>query len=144
MNNLSATLTISMLCFSLLLNGGCFYLVEDGKGGVAERFPIDVERQPSGPVYSARLQKSKERLQQHHRSGNSHRFPVRYDDIDRLLIRSQRLYVAGFHQQADHPLQQAEAMLRQLSTAGTGNKHLTMTLKPENPTARSDQEEPGT
>lgn len=114
MNNWSATLTTSMLCFSLLLNSGCFYLVEDGKGGVAERFPIEHKHPLSDPDYSTRLQKCKEKLQQHHRSDYSRRFPVRYGDIDRLLIRSQRLYTADFYPQATLSLQRAEVLLRQL------------------------------
>jgi len=119
MNNLNTKTAKATLLLNLLLCSGCFYLIEEGKGGTAERFNQSQSSIKNNlalnNTYPLRLQQCKQRLQQHHDSIFYLRNPARYQDISELLILSQRMHSAQFYTQAILHLQQAESLLLTLN-----------------------------
>jgi hypothetical protein len=119
MNNLKTRTAKAILLLNLLLCSGCFYLIEEGKGGTAERFnqsQSSIKNNiASNSTYPLRLQQCKQHLQQHHDSTSYLRYPARYHDISELLILSQRMHFAQFYTQAILHLQQAESLLLTLN-----------------------------
>lgn len=97
-----------LLPFLFLLNlSGCFYLVPEGKGGVAERFPIpNWERS-----ISVRLHRCEMVLTEQHLEGKVERYPALYKETETLLNESRRLYNAEFYLQAELALEPVEAIL---------------------------------
>lgn len=86
---------------------GCFYLVPEGKGGVAERFPIpDWEQR-----FSERLHRCEIALTQQHLEGTLERYPALYKETEALLNESRRLYNAEYYLQAELSLEPVEVIL---------------------------------
>ena len=100
-------LTRLMLVLILLNIGGCFYLVPEGKGGVAERFPIPNWQQR----LFERLQRCEVALSTQHLEGKVERYPALYKETEALLNESRRLYNAEYYLQAELALEPVEAIL---------------------------------
>lgn len=121
-----------------LLSSGCFYLVESGKGGVAERFattertftpglpetsqqlqPVHsrpeqlTQKQRAEQLFMQRMHKCQNVKQMHHQQGLTVSYPNYYRHINLLLTRSLRLHVAGYHAQAHAAMDSVEYLLRQ-------------------------------
>ncbi len=97
-------ISMVLLCFCLQ---GCFYLVEEGKGGVAERFPI-----PSQDwSLSQRLHRCEAALTEHSLHGQVELYPALYRETQTLLMQSRRLYKAEFYPQAELALEPVEQVL---------------------------------
>lgn len=97
---------IFMLC-PLLSLGGCFYLVPEGKGGVAERFPI-----PERPfTLSERIDRSETVLTELQLQSSRGSYPALYREVEMQLIESRRLLNAEFNQQAVLVLEPVEQLL---------------------------------
>ncbi|MBN3560850.1 hypothetical protein [Aliamphritea spongicola] len=119
-----------LLGSSLLLSSGCFYMVEPGQGGVAERFtqpenyltPGVHPQTDSWPHTETSLEKQRfmfrlgrcQALKKvHHKQGLTVTYPHFYQHINLLLTRSLRLHVAGFYPQANEAMDTAEYLLKQ-------------------------------
>lgn len=107
MYTVSKTLRTLLIVSSLLFFNGCFYLVEGGKGGVAERFPIsDIKIE-----LHQRLHRCEAAISRHHVNGKEIYSPVHYQKAQHLVIESRRLYKAEFFMQAQLTLEKAETLL---------------------------------
>lgn len=102
---------ITALALAVSINSGCFYLVEEGNGGVAERFPIP-EHQKN---YDERLAHCLEVYLRHLDQGVDRLHPATYSEIEHRMIQSQRLYSARYYEHSLFQLQQAERMLRAMN-----------------------------
>jgi predicted DNA repair protein MutK len=102
-------LRILILIITPVLLNGCFYLVEEGKGGVAERFAINDQK----ITLQKRLKKCEATLKLHAENSQKVLFPARYQQAKSLVIESRRLYEAEFFTPAQHVLEEAEALLTQ-------------------------------
>lgn len=98
-----------ILTLALVLSG-CFYMVEEGKGGVAERFPIPSHDR----TLSDRLHRCEAALTDHELEGITDHYPALYRETQMRLTESRRLYKAEFYQQADLVLQPVEQVLRMM------------------------------
>ncbi|WP_136680305.1 hypothetical protein [Neptunomonas sp. XY-337] len=98
----------TLLIAALASQAGCFYMVTEGKGGVAERFPIAAYQQQ----LSERLQHCEATLDRHTHAGNAKRYPALYQQTQSQLIESRRLYQAEFYQQAEVTLESVETVLK--------------------------------
>lgn len=96
-----------LLIFALFNLSGCFYLVQEGKGGVAERFPISQEQQ----TLSIRLHACDASLKELTFNGMATRNPALYQEIVEMLNESHRLYEAEYYPQASETLVPVEQML---------------------------------
>ncbi|WP_372831586.1 hypothetical protein [Pontibacterium sp.] len=99
---------ITALALAVSINSGCFYLVEEGNGGVAERFPIPVHQEN----YDERLAHCLGVYLRHLDHGVDRLYPATYSEIEHRMIQSQRLYSARYYEHSLFQLQQAERMLR--------------------------------
>ncbi len=124
------------LLLSLLMNSGCFYFIEEGKGGVAERFPI---QQPIADTpnklainFPKRFDKCKKRLVEYQNSPLNMHHPVRFHKIAEMLVISQRMHEANFYRQASHYLGQAEKSLTALQSKVKQSKPVFVQPKAEN------------
>jgi hypothetical protein len=115
---LKNVLRLPALLLPIVLSSGCFYFIEEGQGGVAERFPV---HQPTNSTVNSlavnfpkRFDKCKKRLDEYQSSPKYMHHPVRYHKIAETLIRSQRLHDAKFYVQANQFLDQAEKQLMAL------------------------------
>lgn len=132
MRNLAIIKSFSALLLSgsMLLSSGCFYMVERGQGGVAERYtqpenyltPGMHPQTESWPVsqeskekqrYMFRLGRCQALKQVHHQQGLTVTYPHFYQHINLLLTRSLRLHVAGYYQQANDAMNSVEFLLKQ-------------------------------
>lgn len=102
-------LRILILIITPVLLNGCFYLVEEGKGGVAERFAINDQK----VTLQQRLQKCEVTLNRYAKNDQKLLFPARYQQAKSLVIESRRLYEAEFYTPAQHVLEKAEVLLTQ-------------------------------
>lgn len=102
-------LRILILIITTVLLHGCFYLVEEGKGGVAERFAINDQK----IALQQRLKKCEATLKLHAENSQQVLFPAHYQRAKNLVIESRRLYEAEFFTPAQHVLEEAEALLIQ-------------------------------
>jgi len=120
MNNIKTKTAKATLLLNLLLCSGCFYLIEEGKGGTAERFNQSQSSTKNNiapdSTYPFRLQQCQQHLQKFHNSTVYLRYPTRYQNVSELLILSQRMHSAQFYTQAILHLQQAESLLLTLNT----------------------------
>lgn len=98
----------SALILSLLLNQGCFYMVEEGKGGVAERFPIPQEHWH----LSQRLHECEAAITEQSLYGKAQLHPALYQQTQKLLTESRRLFKAEYYQQAELTLEPVETVLK--------------------------------
>lgn len=99
---------ITALALAVSLSNGCFYLVKEGNGGVAERFPLP-EHQEN---YNHRLAYCLKIYLQHLDQGVDRHFPATYSEIEHRMVQSQRLNSARYYEHALFQLQQVERMLR--------------------------------
>ena len=100
-------LRLIFLLIPLALSG-CFYMVEQGKGGVAERYPI-----PSHDWSIAkRIHKCEAAFTEHELQGKTNRYPALYKATAVLLTESRRLYKAEYYQQAELALEPVEHVLQ--------------------------------
>ena len=99
---------IATLLLSLTLLQGCFYLVEEGKGGVAERFPVP---QPHGRL-SQRLQQCEATMSVHNLHGKPQLHPALYQQVEMRLTESRRLFKAEYYPQAEFMLEPVEVILQ--------------------------------
>lgn len=99
-----------LLSASVVFSSGCFYLVEEGQGGVAERFPVP-EYQIS---YKQRLADCVDLYMDHIGLGIDRVYPATYTEIEQRMVQSQRLHTARYREHALFQLQQAERLLRQM------------------------------
>lgn len=92
---------------------GCFYQVERGKGGVAERFDTNVRLQetPYRQSLLERINQSEKELNEAYLHRNTTRFPALYWETHMRLNESQRLFEAAFYQQSDAALKTVENVL---------------------------------
>lgn len=97
----------ALLLVSLLLSQGCFYLVEEGKGGVAERFPIPREQWQ----LSQRLYQCEAAMTEHNLQGKAQLYPALYQHIQMRLMESRRLFKAEYYPQAELMLEPVETAL---------------------------------
>ena len=104
------TVTVCTLVLAACLNSGCFYLVQEGQGGVAERYPMPQHHQG----FEERLQVCMDRYLEHIGLGIDRFFPSAYSEIEHRLVQSRRLHSARYPEHALFQLQQAERMLRQM------------------------------
>lgn len=107
MNRLIKPFTLTIALSSL---SGCFYLVPQGQGGVAERYVMNeqlVEREK----LLARLHSCYGAMAQHREKGVPQLFPTLYQQIDDLLVMSNRYQTAEYFHLAKRPLAQAEILL---------------------------------
>lgn len=96
-----------ILTLSLALSG-CFYLVEQGKGGVAERYPI-----PSHDWSIAkRIHNCEAAFTEHQLQGKTNLYPALYKATSVLLTQSRRLYKAEYFQQAELAIEPVEHVLQ--------------------------------
>lgn len=101
---------VSAWVLAACLNSGCFYLVQEGKGGVAERYPL-----PQHHVgFEDRLEICLDVYMEHVGIGIDRYFPSTYSEIEHRLVQSRRLHSARYPEHALFQLQQAERMLRQM------------------------------
>ncbi|WP_415911888.1 hypothetical protein [Neptuniibacter sp. QD37_11] len=100
-------ISLLLLHTTLMTSSGCFYLVPEGEGGVAERFPIKSEV----PTLQSRLNKCEAVISEHNLNGKQDQYPAIYQEIQLLVTRSRRLYEANYLMQAQLPLEQAEKLL---------------------------------
>lgn len=112
-------LTLLWITFTFL--SGCFYLVQEGQGGVAERFPIKYEKR----LLHQRLLNCEIIYSRHDLEGKAALYPAIYQKTRQLLIRSRRFYEADYFLQAELPLEQAEKLLRRLETTSSEMKSTT-------------------
>ena len=127
MRNLTSVLLLSS---GMLLSSGCFYTVEQGQGGVAERYtqpenyltPGVYPQTESWPNdkdsrekqrFMFRLGRCQALKQVHHQQGMTVTYPHFYQHINLLLTRSLRLHVAGYYQQANDAMDSIEFLLKQ-------------------------------
>lgn len=87
---------------------GCFYMVEEGKGGVAERFPIPAQHL----TLSQRLMRCEAAISAHHLQGKTERYPALYRETLTMLTESRRLFKAEFYPQAELRLEPVEQVLQ--------------------------------
>lgn len=120
---LKTVLRLPALLLPIALSSGCFYFIEEGQGGVAERFPM---HQPDNNAthslavnslainFPKRFDKCKKQLVEYQSSPKYMHHPVRYHKIAETLVRSQRLHDAKFYVQANQYLDHAENQLMAL------------------------------
>jgi|GEM_PF-1210476 len=111
-----------LILMSSILLSGCFYLVPDGKGGVAERMPHHQTRQHFYADAQQRLQQCEIAIEEQTKAGLRQRFPSVYYRTEMLLVRAERLYTAGLEHKASESLHQAELLLRYMA-AHPGNEN---------------------
>lgn len=99
---------VPVMILSMSLIQGCFYMVEEGKGGVAERFPIPKNHWQ----LSKRLHQCEVTLTSHDLYGKADRYPALYQQTQRLLTESRRLFKAEYYQQAELALEPVEKILK--------------------------------
>jgi len=95
--------TVIVIALSSLLSG-CFYFVDEGKGGVAERYPISKKDER----LSERLRKSETLLNQQQLTQQR---TQRFHMARLTLNQSMRLYEAGLLKEADKSLAHTETLL---------------------------------
>lgn len=97
-----------LLSLTVLLSlQGCFYLVEEGKGGVAERFTV-----PGNYGYlSKRIQHCEAIINEHSLLSKPRSYPALYREARIMLTESRRLYKAEYYQQAEAVLEPVERVL---------------------------------
>lgn len=113
---------------TLLMCSGCFYFIEEGQGGAAERFPVqpathssDQEQRKQNIAqgiinYPQRFKKCQQQLAKLQNRALYQRYPVRFDDLSIILIHSQRMYQAQFYPLAMQYLQRAESLIAALES----------------------------
>ncbi|MCV6612570.1 MAG: hypothetical protein OIF55_17550 [Amphritea sp.] len=100
----------TLLAISGLPLQGCFYMVEEGKGGVAERFPIPAQHL----TLSQRLMRCEAAMSAQHLQGKTERYPALYKETQAMLTESRRLFKAEFYQQAELTLEPVEQVLQMM------------------------------
>ena len=108
-------LKLGALVLAACLNSGCFYLVQEGKGGVAERYPMPQQHHD----FEERLEMCMNVYMEHVGLGIDRYFPSAYSEIEHRLVQSRRLHTARYPEHALFQLQQAERMLRQMDAEYT-------------------------
>ena len=133
MNNLNTAAIKATVLLNLVLCSGCFYLIEEGKGGTAERFSqsqwLTTNNGTFDSAYTLRLQQCKQHLKQYHNSAQYLRHPTHFQEISSILILSQRMHSAKFYAQAKEHLQQAEDLLLALKLEPLAAKKAKKTTK---------------
>jgi len=117
MKRLLIALKALLLTGYALLLSGCFYLVENGKGGVAERYPISYQK----IELHQRLHRCEAAISQQHVDGKAKTFPAHYQQAKNLVVISRRLYTAEFYLQAQLTLEKAEKLLHALDNKKSMN-----------------------
>lgn len=118
---------IRMFLILLLLPSlsGCFYLMKEGAGGAAERYELEPELDTkntrsdffddefiaSNKEFIARIEECDRVIINHISVGLNKLHPAVYEEIDNLLVVSQRQKVGEFDEQAEVALSRAESLL---------------------------------
>ncbi len=110
-------LSYGLLWIATSLSSGCFYFVEEGKGGAAELTRPDQRYHADEfPDFYARLDHCYSQIKQQSQLGIREQMPAAYIEIENQLVLSQRLYVAKYYSEVDALLSAAEKQLALLPT----------------------------
>lgn len=109
--------SLTIISFLMALQG-CFYQVERGKGGVAERFDLSFHFDPSSfkQAFLQRLLTAEQKLKTEYQQRQSRAYSALFWEAHMQLNESRRLFKADYYQQASLNLSLVEQVIELIQT----------------------------